>query len=44
MAIAGQYQDNARFGIFLMLVAYGLFSFIDVGANGWRYLACHLHS
>ena len=33
MAIAGQYQDNVRFGIFLMLVAYGLFSFIDVGAK-----------
>ncbi|MGB1394556.1 MAG: DMT family transporter [Candidatus Puniceispirillaceae bacterium] len=33
MAIAGQYQDNVRFGIFLMLVAYGLFSFIDAGAK-----------
>lgn len=38
MAIAGQYQDNVRFGIFLMLVAYGLFSFIDAGAK-WLAIA-----
>jgi drug/metabolite transporter (DMT)-like permease len=38
MAVAGQYQDNVRFGIFLMLMAYGLFSFIDAGAK-WLAIA-----
>ena len=33
MVLAGQYQDNVRLGIFLMLAAYTLFSFIDVGAK-----------
>lgn len=33
MVLSGQYQDNVRLGIFLMLCAYALFSFIDVGAK-----------
>ena len=40
MVLAGQYQDNVRLGIFLMLAAYTLFSFIDVGAKWLAVLAC----
>jgi drug/metabolite transporter (DMT)-like permease len=41
MAIAGQYQDNVRFGILLMLAAYALFSFIDAGAKWLALLGLH---
>ena len=33
MSAPGQYRDNVQLGILLMVLAYALFSFIDVGAK-----------